>query len=409
MAIMFTMSVYHPDIINFITAKEEEGVIANANMSVMVDDKFMKAVEDDKTFWTEFKGKKYKEYNAREVFNLIVEGAWRNGEPGVLFQNRIDQSPYQEAGEEIFSTNPCSEQPLPPNGVCNLGSIDLSKLLNKNKQLDYEKLETIVKLAVKFLDSVIDKTTYPTKEIEEWSIANRPIGLGVMGYADYLLMKEITYGSKEALDELETIMSFIYNKAKEESENLGKIFGVPSMCQKLSEPRRNITILTVAPTGTISLIAGCSSGIEPVFSEIIVRNDKTGTYTFENDLAKKPYFKCAVSSNGTAHEVNWEEHIRTLASAQKYVDSGVSKTINFPQSAKRESMASAIILAWKLNCKGLAMYRDKSRKVQVLSPKNLKRDKCPICGNDLVTMNDKKRCLVCKQDDVATMSPTTYD
>ena len=146
MAIMFTMGVRHPDIIKFITAKEEEGVIANANMSVMVDDDFMTAVENDDTYWTEFNGKKYQEYKAKDVFNLMVEGAWRNGEPGILFRDRIDQSPYKEVGQEIFSTNPCSEQPLPPKGVCNLGSIDLSKLLTKNKQLDWEKLSETEKI-----------------------------------------------------------------------------------------------------------------------------------------------------------------------------------------------------------------------------------------------------------------------
>ena len=300
------------------------------------------------------------------------------------------------------------EQPLPPNGVCNLGSIDLSKLLNKDKELDWNKLEILVKLGIKFLDKVIDKTSYPTEDIKNWSISNRPVGLGVMGYADYLLVKQIAYGSQEALDELEKIMKFIYDTAKIESEKLGKELGCPEMCQKLSEPRRNITILTVAPTGTISLIAGCSSGIEPVFSEITIRNDKTGTYTFENNLADKPYFRCAVSSNG-AMEVTWEEHIKTLASAQKYVDSGVSKTINFPTHTHKETMAKATLMAWKLGCKGLASYRNGSRKAEVLTPKNLKKDKCPMCGNDMVTINDKKKCLTCTKDDIIEKTVSYYD
>jgi len=408
MAIMFTMGVRHPDIIKFITAKEEEGVIANANMSVMVDDDFMTAVENDDTYWTEFNGKKYQEYKAKDVFNLMVEGAWRNGEPGILFRDRIDQSPYKEVGQEIFSTNPCSEQPLPPKGVCNLGSIDLSKLLTKNKQLDWEKLSLVVRLAVRFLDSVIDKTAYPTEEIRDWSLSNRPIGAGIMGYADYLLMKQIPYGSQEALSELENIMAFIHDKAEEESIRLGQELGIPEECKKLSVPRRNITLLTVAPTGTISLIAGCSSGIEPVFSEITIRNDKTGTYTFENNLADKSYFRCAVSSNG-ATEVTWEEHIKTLASAQKYVDSGVSKTINFPTHTHKDTMAKAIIMAWKEGCKGVAMYRNGSRKTEVLSPKNLKKDKCPICGNDMVVIDEKKKCLVCTKDVVLGKFTTSYD
>jgi ribonucleoside-diphosphate reductase alpha chain len=408
MAIMFTENIRHPDIIKFINAKQEEGVIANANMSVMVDDDFMIAVENNSTYWTEFNGVKYQEYNAKDIFDMIIEGAWRNGEPSFLFKNRIDQSPYTEVGEEIFSTNPCSEQSLPINGVCNLGSIDLSKLVGKDKELDYEKLELIARLGVRFLDSVIYATSYPTKEIEEWSFANAPIGLGIMGYADMLLMQEIPYGSEEALKELEEVMKFLYGVAKEESEILGKEKGIPSKCKNLKEPRRNITLLTIAPTGSISIFAGCSSGIEPIFSEITIRNDKTGTYTFENNLADKPYFRCAVSSNG-AQEVTWEEHIKTLASAQKYNDSSTSKTINFPTMTHRETMAKAVMMAWKEGCKGLAMYRNGSRKQEVLSPKLLKKDRCPKCGNDFADMDGKKKCLSCKTENMIEDTIGSYN
>jgi ribonucleoside-diphosphate reductase alpha chain len=144
----------------------------------MVTDTFMNAVKNDETFWTEFNGVKYQEYDAKNVYDLIIDGAWRNGEPGLLFQDAINKSPYNEVGQEIFGTNPCSEQPLPPNGVCNLGSLDIAKFLTKDKEIDWEKLELATRLAVEFLDNVIDKTTYPTKEIEEWSFSNRPIGLG---------------------------------------------------------------------------------------------------------------------------------------------------------------------------------------------------------------------------------------
>ena len=340
-----------------------------------------------------------------------------NAEGQAEMQARRDyQGASQRDGGIVQSTNITleivalsgSEQPLPPKGVCNLGSIDLSKLLTKNKEIDWYRLEIIVKLAVKFLDSVIYKTTYPTKEIEEWSMANAPIGLGIMGYADILLMQQVPYGSDKALQILEDVMKFIYDKAEEESIRLGQELGIPEECKKLSVPRRNITLLTVAPTGSISLMAGCSSGIEPVFSEITIRNDKTGTYTFENNLADKSYFRCAVSSNG-ATEVTWEEHIKTLASAQKHVDSGVSKTINFPTHTHKETMAKAIIMAWKEGCKGVAMYRNGSRKTEVLSPKNLKKDKCPICGNDMVVIDEKKKCLVCTKDVVLGKFTTSYD
>jgi len=285
--------------------------------------------------------------------------------------------------------------------------LDIGKFLTKNKQIDWDKLEFSTRLAVEFLDSVIDKTTYPTKEIGDWSFANRPIGLGIMGYADYLLMTQTAYGSEKAIEELEKILEFIYNIALDESEKRGKEFGIPFECSKLSSPRRNITILTIAPTGTISLIAGCSSGIEPIFSEITIRNDKTGSYTFENDLAGKEYFRCAVSSNGGT-EVTWEEHIQTLAAAQRHVDSGVSKTVNFPKMTHRDTMAKAGMLAWELGCKGVAEYRNESRKVQVLTPKALKKDRCPVCNNELVEINGKKKCLGCKSEIEQTTSPS-YD
>jgi ribonucleoside-diphosphate reductase alpha chain len=396
MAIMFTMSCYHPDIIDFILAKENEDdkKIENANMSVVVDNNFMELVKADKTYWTEFDGVKYKEYKARDIFNLIVEGAWRNGEPGVLFQDRINDSPYKYTGQTIRASNPCSEQPLPPGGVCNLASLDLSKFIKKDKTMDFDKLEYTSRLGVRFLDRVVDKSSYPTEEILKWAKNNRAIGLGIFGFADYCLMKEIAYGSEESLKELDLILSKIYEWAKDESEKLGKELGVPKECKKLPEPRRNITLTTVAPTGTVSLIGGASSGIEPIFSEIVVRNDKTGTYVFEEKLADKPYFRCAVSANG-AQEVTWEEHVKVLATAQKNVDSGVSKTINFPTHTHRETIYKAVFMAWELGCKGIAVYRNGSRKVEVLSPKNIKQDKCPNCDTPVVTINNIKTCPSC--------------
>jgi len=275
-----------------------------------------------------------------------------------------------------------------------LGSLDLSKFLNKNKEIDYEKLELATRFGVQFLDSVIDVSSFPTKDIETWAKENRAIGLGIMGLADLFLLKKIAYGSEESIEELSKILDFINKIAESESINLGQKYGMPIECEKLETPRRNITILTCAPTGTISLIGGCSSGIEPIFSEITVRNDKTGTYTFENNLADKEYFRCAVSSNG-ATEVTWEEHIKILSTAQKYIDSGVSKTINFPTHTRRETMGKAVVMAWKENCKGVAMYRNGSRKTEVLTPKNLKKDRCPICGNDMVELKGKLRCTKC--------------
>lgn len=406
MAIMFTQSVYHPDILKFIGAKAEEGKIANANISVTVDNAFMKAVIADEEYWTRFKGKKYNKYRARDVFEMIIEGMWKNGEPGILFYDRINDSPYKYANEELIATNPCSEQPLSSNGSCNLGSIDLSKFLDENNEFDWGAFEVAIRYSMRFLDAVIDKGQFPTEDIAEWAQTHRAVGLGIMGYADVLLMKEIAYGSPEAIELLEDILSFMDTISIDESEKMGREFGIPEKCKNLPTPRRNITTNTIAPTGTISLIAGCSSGIEPIFSEITVRNDKTGTYTFENDLAEKPYFRCAVSSNG-AKEVTWEEHIETLAASQRHIQSGVSKTINFPNNAKRESIANAIMMAWQKGCKGVAVYRNGSRKVEVLSPKNIQKDKCPACGNDMVEINGEKRCIFCKKE--VERTSTYYD
>ena len=229
-----------------------------------------------------------------------------------------------------------------------------------------------------------------------------------MGYADMLLMMEVAYGSQESLDILEEVLLFITSRAEEESVLLGKEKGVPEACKNLPVPRRNITVTTIAPTGTVSLLAGCSSGIEPIFSEITIRNDKTGTYTFENDLADKDYFRCAVSANG-AQEVTWEEHVKIVSSAQKYIDSGVSKTINFPKGTHRETMAKACILAWENGCKGIAVYRNGSRQTEVLTPKNLKKELCPICGEELISMNGKFKCLKCNIDNVIENTSTYYD
>jgi len=216
--------------------------------------------------------------------------------------------------------------------------------------------------------------------------------MGIMGFADYLLMKKIAYGSHESLIELQIILGSIKMWATDESTILGAVLGIPKQCKKLPMPRRNITVTTVAPTGTVSLISGCSSGLEPIFSEIVVRNDKTGTYIFEDKLADKPYFRCAVSSNG-ATEVTWEEHVNVLATAQLNIDSGVSKTINFPNGTHRETIYKAMFMAWENGCKGIAVYRNGSRKQEVLTVKNVKKDLCPVCNGEMQMISGKTRCM----------------
>jgi ribonucleoside-diphosphate reductase alpha chain len=394
MAMMGVMSVYHPDIRKFITAKTTEGKMTTTNISVSVDDEFMRKVEEDETYWTRFKGIKYEELRARDVFNMIVDGAWKNGEPGIIFYSKVNDSPYKYSYQEIEATNPCGEQGLPKNGACNLGSLDVSKFF-VDGAFDWEKLEVAIRLSMHFLDQVIDVNIYPNEDIKQWTEENRPVGLGTMGLADLLLLEKIAYGSKECLNYIDKLYDFIRYISLEESEKMGKQFGIPKACEFLPVPRRNITVNTVAPTGSIALLAGAhGSGCEPIFSEFTTRKDMTGTYQIYHPDFEEPYFRCAVASNG-AQEVTWKEHVLVQTQIQKYIDSGVSKTCNFPQHTRRDTIGEAFMMAWKLGAKGLTVYRNGSREIEVLSPKNLKNDKCPVCGGELVKESNCKHCVSC--------------
>lgn len=394
MAMMLTLSCYHPDILKFIRAKSTEGVMSTTNISVMVDDRFMEAVVNDWPYQTHFNGMVYETLSAKEVFDEIVDGAWRNGEPGLLFYDTINNtSPYRYSNQVIYATNPCGEQPLPPNGCCNLGSLDVSKFITDNK-FDYGKLGYATKLACRFLNMIISLNSYPNRKIERWAKENRPIGLGIMGFADLCLELGIVYGKQESLNLLEAILSFMYKTAIAESVMMGREYGIPKQCRTLPEPRHNMTVLTVAPTGTISLLAGCSSGIEPIFSELTVRQDKTGIYHLLHPEHNQPHFRCAVSTNGS-RQVTWLEHVAVQAVAQRHVDSGVSKTINLPNTATREDIAKAFIMAWQEHCKGITVYRNGARSLEVLSPKSLAKDRCPLCTQELVSESGCKRCLNC--------------
>jgi len=288
------------------------------------------------------------------------------------------------------------EQPLPANGVCNLGSLDIAKFYDEEEDdLNYIQLDLATRLSVRFLDMVIDRTTYPTSDITKWAMENRPIGLGIYGLADYFLKREIVYGSEESLREIKKIMGYLYSVAEDESITLGEELGVPEACKNLPKPRRNVTLLSIAPTGTISILGGSSSGIEPIFSEVTVRKDNTGIYNIIHPDSDKEYFRCAVSANGS-EEVTWREHILVQDAVQEFVDSGVSKTINFPNHTRRQTIYDSFMLAWKLPyIKGMTVYRNGSRDKEVLSPKNLKRDKCPVCGEELIRESNCKHCSVC--------------
>jgi len=402
---MGMLRVDHPDIVNFITCKDNSEKLNNFNISVALTEEFMRAVEEDGTYSliNPRTKKVVSSMKAREVFELIVKHAWKNGEPGIVFLDRVNQAnPTPHLGA-IESTNPCGEQPLLPFESCNLGSINLShmvRLADGAREVDWVKLRETTWKAVHFLDNVIEVNKYPIKEIEEQTRANRKIGLGVMGWADMLIQLEIPYNSAEALKLAEDIMGFITEEGKKASESLAEERGVfPNYEGSIYDGIRrirNATLTTIAPTGSLSILAGCSSGIEPLFAVSFVRNVMEGTKLIEVN----PHFERVAKERGfwsrelleriseknsiaefeeipddvkltfvTAHDISPEDHIRMQAAFQKHVDNAVSKTVNFPNSATIEDVARVYSLAYELGCKGVTVYRDGSRDEQVLSVK----------------------------------------
>jgi ribonucleoside-diphosphate reductase alpha chain len=391
----------------FIRAKENPAEFTNFNLSVGIDDNFMKAFENDSTFdlINPRNNKAAGRLKAKDVFNDIVNAAWKNGEPGIVFLDTINRfNPTPHLGK-IEATNPCGEQPLLPYEACNLGSVNLTRMLKKKDnsyEIDYNKLERTINIAVRFLDNVIDVNKYPLPQIDRMCKGNRKIGLGVMGFADMLILLNIQYSSQAALDTAERLMKFIDEKAKEISMELAKERGVfpnykGSIYEKSGVMMRNATTTTIAPTGTLSIIANCSSGIEPLYGITYTRKIlddlelKVINPNFEEISKRKGFYSQKLMDTiiafgsiqertdvpddvkmlfTTAHDITPEDHIRIQAVFQKYTDNAVSKTVNFHEDADKSDVEKTFLLAYKLGCKGVTIYRSGSRERQVLSCRN---------------------------------------
>ncbi|MFH0845503.1 MAG: vitamin B12-dependent ribonucleotide reductase [Pseudomonadota bacterium] len=410
---MAILRIDHPDIMEFIFCKKNNRELNNFNISVGITDTFMNAVKEGCKYdlINPRDGKKVEELYAPDVYQALVYQAWENGDPGVIYLDQINRANPTPGLGEIESTNPCGEQPLLPMEACNLGSINLAKFVKVNEDgdphIDYETLKEIVWLSVRFLDDTIDMSKYPLPDIEKMVHGNRKIGLGVMGFADLLYQMRIPYNSEKALTLAEEIMGFIQKESKAASSRLGEERGPflnfdKSIYKDMKDHSyRNATTTTIAPTGTLSIIAGCSSGIEPLFALSFVR------HVMDNDelLEVNPCFEKVAIERGfysreimdeiarigsirdmkeipedvreifvTAHDISPEWHVRMQAAFQKHTDNAVSKTVNLPQDAKVGDIQKIYNLSYELGCKGVTIYRDGSKENQVLSFDNREKE-----------------------------------
>ncbi|WP_418731194.1 vitamin B12-dependent ribonucleotide reductase, partial [Desulfovibrio sp.] len=408
---MGILRVDHPDIVEFIRAKEKEGEFNNFNLSVGLTEAFMQAVERDENYelTDPHTGKVTGSLRAREIFDLLVCRAWQTGDPGIVFLDRINRDNPTPAQGEIESTNPCGEQPLLPYEACNLGSINLACFFVPGHEhdedpaaagIDWDGLKQVVHLAVRFLDNVIDASRFPLERIDETVRRNRKIGLGVMGFADLLFQLGIPYDSEAGIALAERIMGFINAEGHAASARLAEERGpFPAYAESVfpqrgEGPYRNATVTTIAPTGTLSIIGGCSSGVEPLFALCFTRNILDG----ERLVEVNPYFEAALKEAGlgtpelmeqvvekgsiqsldalpaamrkvfvTAMDIDPVWHLRMQAAFQRHTDNAVSKTVNLPHSATEQDIHDIYWLAYKEGCKGVTVYRDGCKSLQVLA------------------------------------------
>ncbi|HOM27396.1 MAG TPA: adenosylcobalamin-dependent ribonucleoside-diphosphate reductase [bacterium] len=396
---MGILSYNHPDIYEFITSKRKN-ILTNFNISVSASDEFMeKVIKKEKySLINPRNGEKVRDVYADEIFDLICQSAWETGDPGIIYIDEINRhNPTPEMGK-IEVTNPCGETPLLFYESCNLGSINLTKIIEDGR-INWEKLEKIIEIAVRFLDDVIDANNYPIPEIEKATKGNRKIGLGIMGWADLLLELKIPYGSDESFILAEELMKFINEKAFEYSVLLGREKGSfpnfeKSIYYKKTDALRNATRTTIAPTGTLSIIANCSSGIEPIFGVAFIRNVLEGIKFLEinpvfEKIAKEENFltpqilKEIIKTGSlkdvkgipeeykkiflTALDIEPIKHLKMQSIFQKYTDNAVSKTVNLPYDATIEDVKEIFINGWKMKCKGITVFRYGSKTQQVLS------------------------------------------
>ncbi|MDD4494477.1 MAG: vitamin B12-dependent ribonucleotide reductase [Eubacteriales bacterium] len=401
---MGILRVDHPDIREFITCKQDSSDITNFNISIALTSAFMTALENGAEYdIIDPKSKKVvRKESAQDIFDKIIENAWNNGEPGIVFLDRINESNVLKKVGEIESTNPCGEQPLLPYESCNLGSINLLAMLKEADgvyEVDYDKLRDTVRKAVHFLDNVIDVNKYPLQQIDEMTKSTRKIGLGVMGWADMLCMLRIPFDSEEALELANKVMGFIHDEAEQKSTEIAKVKGTFPYYDKSTYADsglelRNATTTTIAPTGTLSIIAGVSSGIEPLFAISYIRNVMDNDELIEvnplfADLAKKEGFYSdelmkKIAQKGsindfeeipdyiknifvTAHDISPAWHVKMQAAFQNHTDKAVSKTVNLHHDATKEDVREVYELAYSTGCKGVTIYRDGSRDSQVLN------------------------------------------